>query len=90
MIYKFLFAYLILINLVAVILTVYDKSAAIGHKRRIRESTLLMVSVFGGSIFMLLTMLFIRHKTRHPKFMYGIPLIIIIELILIALVVNML
>lgn len=90
MIYKFLFAYLILINMIAVYITIYDKMAAIRHKRRIRESTLLMVSVFGGSVFMLLTMLLIRHKTRHHKFMYGIPLIIIIELILIALFVNML
>lgn len=90
MIYKFLFAYLILINMIAVCITIYDKMAAIRHKRRIRESTLLMVSVFGGSVFMLLTMLLIRHKTRHHKFMYGIPLIIVIELILIALVVNML
>ena len=90
MIYKFLFAYLILINMIVVYITIYDKMAAIRHKRRIRESTLLMVSVFGGSVFMLLTMLLIRHKTRHHKFMYGIPLIIIIELILIALFVNML
>ena len=76
--------------MIAVYITIYDKMAAIRHKRRIRESTLLMVSVFGGSVFMLLTMLLIRHKTRHHKFMYGIPLIIIIELILIALFVNML
>ena len=76
--------------MIAVYITIYDKMAAIRHKRRIRESTLLMVSVFGGSVFMLLTLLLIRHKTRHHKFMYGIPLIIIIELIIIALVVNML
>ena len=47
---------------------------------RVRESTLLIVSALGGSIAMLLTMLLIRHKTRKPKFMLGIPLIIILQI----------
>jgi len=90
MIFKFLIIYLVIINLIAVLLTVFDKISAIRHKRRIRESTLLFVSILGGSIFMLLTMLFIHHKTRHPKFMFGIPAIIIVQLSLIAIVCELL
>ena len=82
-------AYLALISLISVIVTVYDKWAA---KRRpsgrIRESSLIALSVVGGSAAMLLTMLIIRHKTRHPKFMIGIPLILIIQVALIYVFAN--
>ena len=82
-------AYLALISLISVIVTVYDKWAA---KRRpsgrIRESSLIALSVVGGSAAMLLTMLIIRHKTRHPKFMIGIPLILIIQAALIYVFAN--
>lgn len=74
--------YLILINIVAVIITVIDKFNAIAHKRRISEKTLLSVAALGGSVAMFVTMLLIRHKTKHPKFMFGIPLIIIMQLLL--------
>jgi len=68
--------YLTAVSLFAVILTVRDKNAARNNTRRIRERTLLIASIFGGSAAMLLTMLAVRHKTRHIKFMLGIPLII--------------
>lgn len=78
---NFLFIYLIFINILALIFTVSDKHRAIRHKRRISEFTLMLISVLGGSVTMLVTMLVIRHKTRHIKFMLGIPLIILIQLI---------
>lgn len=78
---NFLFIYLIFINILALIFTVSDKHRAIKHKRRISEFTLMLISALGGSVTMLVTMLVIRHKTRHIKFMLGIPLIILIQLI---------
>lgn len=78
---NFLFIYLIFINILALIFTVSDKYRAIKHKRRISEFTLMLISALGGSVTMLVTMLVIRHKTRHIKFMLGIPLIILIQLI---------
>ncbi|MEE0843433.1 MAG: DUF1294 domain-containing protein [Ruminococcus sp.] len=72
--------YLALISLIAVILTVSDKRRARKHKYRIRESVLLLFSALGGSLAMFITMLLIRHKTNHMKFMLGIPLIIVIQL----------
>ena len=78
---NFLFIYLIFINILALIFTVSDKHRAIKHKRRISEFTLMLISALGGSVTMLVTMLIIRHKTRHIKFMLGIPLIILIQLI---------
>lgn len=75
----FLWIYLAAISLVAVIITVSDKRRAIRHRRRIKESTLLLVAAFGGSAAMYGTMLLVHHKTRHLKFMLGIPVIMLAQ-----------
>ena len=74
--------YLAVISLVAIIMTVSDKRRARQHRWRISEAALLMVSALGGSVAMLLTMLLIHHKTKHLKFMLGIPLIIVAQIAL--------
>ena len=75
--------YLIFINILSVIICAADKLKAIKHKRRISEKTLWFLSAAGGSMFMLLTMHIIRHKTLHKRFMIGLPLLIILQLIII-------
>ncbi|MGN0509127.1 MAG: DUF1294 domain-containing protein [Ruminococcus sp.] len=74
--------YLILINLISVIVTIYDKHCAVKRRWRVKESTLLILSMSGGSVGMYITMLLIRHKTRHLKFMLGIPIILILQLVI--------
>lgn len=76
---QFYIIYLCAVSLLAVILTVADKRRAVRQRFRVPEFTLLLVSVLGGSVAMLVTMLLIRHKTRHPKFMVGIPVIILLQ-----------
>jgi len=76
--------YLAAISLLAIILTTHDKRAAQQHKWRVRESTLLLIATLGGSMAMLFTMHIIRHKTKHKKFMVGLPLIIAVQLALLA------
>lgn len=76
----YLYIYLAAISLVSVIVCIYDKIAAKHNPRhRTRESTLLMLSALGGSVAMFITMQLIRHKTKHVKFMLGIPLIIVLQ-----------
>jgi len=76
----FALAYLLIISIISISVTIYDKWAAKNNPReRTRESTLLFLSALGGSVAMLLTMLGIRHKTKHVKFMLGIPLIILLQ-----------
>ena len=81
-----LLIYLTVISLISVILTVSDKRRAIKHRYRISEFTLMLFSALGGSVAMLLTMLLIRHKTRHVKFMVGIPVIIILQLAIVFVI----
>ena len=68
------------------IFTVYgiDKLKAKQGSWRISEATLLILAVIGGSIGALLGMKVWRHKTMHKKFKYGLPLILIIQIILIG------
>ena len=75
--------YIAVISIVSVIVCCYDKIAS-KHmtKHRTRERTLLLLSALGGSVAMLITMFIIRHKTKHIKFMLGIPLIIIAQIAL--------
>ncbi len=75
----YLLSYLAAISVVSIIVTTADKIKAIKNRRRIRERTLLILSALGGSVAMLITMLLIRHKTRHLKFMVGIPVIILAQ-----------
>lgn len=72
--------YLILINLAAVLVTLYDKWASRhAGSHRIRERHLFALAVLGGAGGMYLTMQIIRHKTRHSQFMWGLPLIFIVQ-----------
>nr|WP_316623273.1 DUF1294 domain-containing protein [uncultured Ruminococcus sp.] len=79
---RFFYIYLVVINIIAVIVTVHDKNAAQRGAWRVKERTLMLISALGGAPAMYLTMLTIHHKTRKPLFMIGIPVIFILELIL--------
>lgn len=55
--------------------------------RRISEATLLLLAVSGGSIGAMLAMDWFHHKTKHRKFKYGIPAIIMIQVAVIGYIV---
>ena len=86
MLYEFLIGYLIFISVISIAVTIWDKLSAIAKKRRVPERVLLTLSALGGSVAMLLTMLIIRHKTRKAKFMFGIPSIILLQLVIILFI----
>lgn len=79
--------YLIIVNLFAVVLTISDKKRAQGGKWRVSEKDLLIVSALGGSVAMYITMQKIRHKTKHKKFMIGIPVIFALQVLLVVLLI---
>ena len=84
----YLLYFLVFINLLASLLTVYDKFAAKSNFYRIPERMLFGVSIVGGALFMYITMRAIRHKTFHKSFMIGLPLIIVMQILLLLLVVK--
>ena len=82
--------YLVTISLISAVICIYDK--AISKKNRVElripEKTLLLLSALGGSVAMFVTMQLVRHKTKHLKFMLGIPLIIIAQIALALAVIH--
>ena len=79
-------AYLIMINAAAFAAFAIDKHAAIKHKTRIREATLFGLALAGGSIGALGGMYAFRHKTQKKAFIIGIPLILLFQAAVLALV----
>ena len=75
------------VNLLGIALTVYDKIAAKKRpRRRIPEKMLLLTAALGGAVGMYAAMLLIRHKTKHIKFMLGLPAIALAHTALLWLV----
>ncbi len=83
---KYFLIYFLVISLISVIVCCYDKIAARYNKRRIRERTLIILSLIGGAVAMFSTMRIIRHKTKHTKFMLGLPLIILLQIAIVLLI----
>lgn len=84
-VYLLISSYLILMNLIGFALMGIDKHKAIKGAFRIPEATLFVVAIIGGSIGSILGMYTFRHKTRHKKFVYGMPAVLIIQVLLIFL-----
>lgn len=72
--------YILCINILSFLIMGYDKYLAKNNKWRISEKTLILFSLFFGSVGTYLGMYNFRHKTKHIKFTIGIPLIFIINL----------
>ena len=81
MLLKILFAHLAVISVISIIVCIWDKKISKKNKveLRIPEAVLLLLSALGGSVAMFITMLLMRHKTKHVKFMLGIPVIMILQ-----------
>ena len=62
-----------------------DKYKAKRNLWRIPEATLMGVAAIGGSIGTIAGMNLFRHKTKHPKFYIGLPVILALQIILIYL-----
>ncbi|MFC3883186.1 DUF1294 domain-containing protein [Bacillus songklensis] len=73
----FIFVYYVLINTVGLLIMAVDKSRAKHHGWRIRERTIWICSLFGGAIGSTVGMSTFRHKTKHPQFKVGLPLLAI-------------
>lgn len=82
--YKLAAFYFAIISFVTIIVTVIDKINAKRSRRRIPEDFLMTLAILGGSVSEYLTMKIIRHKTLHKKFMIGLPVITLIQIMIIT------
>lgn len=86
---EYIFIYFVAVSLITIIVTAYDKKAAKKRpKHRVPEKILFLLAILGGSVAEFLTMLKIRHKTKHKRFMLGLPIIILLQVISIWLILT--
>lgn len=81
--------YFALISLITAAMTAIDKHKAKKGAFRISEATLFIMALLGGSLAEYTTMRLIRHKTLHKRFMIGLPLIIILQIVSVILVIML-
>jgi uncharacterized membrane protein YsdA (DUF1294 family) len=75
-----LWCYLLLINLVSLVVMGVDKALSKREgARRVRERTLFLLAIIGGSLGSIMGMHIFRHKTKHWYFVVGMPLILILQ-----------
>lgn len=72
----------IAINLLTFLVYGRDKYLARRGKWRISEATLLWMAALGGALGAWLGMRVWRHKTQHKKFKYGVPTLLVIQIVL--------
>ncbi len=76
--------YLVIMNVIAFAAMGVDKSRAKRGAWRIPEKTLFSLSLLGGSIGALAGMYTFRHKTKHLKFVAGMPAVLVLHITLAA------
>ena len=74
--------YLIIINAVGFLLMLADKRAAKKSAWRIPEARLMAIALWGGCFGTYAGMMLFRHKTKHPKFSIGVPVIMVFYILL--------
>lgn len=83
--WKVVVAYLITVNIVAFALMGIDKHKAKKKQWRIPERTLFLSAAVGGSIGAMYGMHLFRHKTKHKSFLFGMPAILALQLLIVIM-----
>lgn len=79
---------LISLNILTFVVYGVDKWRAAHNRWRIPEATLLGLAIIGDSMEALLGMKVWHHKTKHKKFVLGLPLILIAQLVIVCIVIR--
>ena len=84
---KIIGIYLLIINVVTFALYGIDKWKAIHNKWRIREATLLIMALIGGSLGAFIAMQMFRNKKKKWYFKYTVPAMLVVHVALMVLLV---
>ena len=82
---KYLYLYLVIVNAAGFLSMLVDKQKARTGARRIPERTLMVIAAIGGSLGSFLGMQLCRHKTKHPMFYIGVPVMLAVHAWLLVL-----
>ena len=74
---------LLSINICTFCVAAVDKWCAVKNKWRVPEKTLFTLAWCGGSVGLLSAMYLVRHKTQKPRFRFGVPAILLLQIALV-------
>lgn len=77
---EYLVIYILIINIISFFIMYYDKKRSVKHKWRVPESRLFLFASIFGSLGIWSGMYIFKHKTKHGKFVFGVPIILAIQL----------
>ncbi|MDW7614037.1 DUF1294 domain-containing protein [Peribacillus simplex] len=78
----FIVTYVIITNIIGFAIMGVDKRKARNREYRISEKTLWFWAVIGGGTGSFLGMKHFRHKTKHAAFKWGLPILMILQIVL--------
>lgn len=85
---KSVILYFAALNTLTLLIMYADKRKSRAHAWRISESAIFTLSFLGGATGTLLGMELFRHKTKHVRFKFGIPLLMLANLFIYYLVLS--
>ncbi len=85
--FDFIILYIAAVNVISFVMMGADKRRAVKRAFRIPEATLFVLAIIGGSIGSIAGMHLFHHKTRHWYFLYGMPVILALQVILVLAVI---
>ncbi len=80
-------SYFVVMNVIGFSSMGIDKRKARKHKWRIPEARLFLYAILGGCIGSIVGMQVFRHKTKHTKFIVGMPVVLILWLVVAGIVI---
>ena len=87
---KLILMYLLIINVIGFLSMGIDKFKSKRNMWRIKEQTLFTIALIGGSIGAIAGMYTFRHKTKHNSFVYGMPVILAVQIVAIIYMIKIL
>lgn len=86
--YKVFIIYIIIINIIGLFSMSHDKKLAQEKHWRVPEARLFTIAALFGSIGIWSGMYLFHHKTKHIKFVLGVPAILILQCTVIAFAIK--
>ena len=84
---KNIIIYLLCVHLISFLAMFIDKQKAKKGSWRIKESTLLILALIGGSIGGIAGMYIFHHKTKKARFYIGMPAMLVLQIMLVIAVI---
>ena len=84
---KNIIIYLLCVNLISFLAMFIDKQKAKKGSWTIKESTLLILALIGGSIGGIAGMYIFHHKTKKARFYIGMPAMLVLQIMLVIAVI---